>query len=720
LSDPQRRHVELDALMQAIPDLLWVKDLQGVYLACNPEFEKFFGAPERDIVGHRDEDFVSPELARGFLRTDQDVLQTERSLTSESTISYASDGRQVRVQTLKTPLRDEQGRVYAVAGIARDITALRQVQHDLRKVNRASGLLGEASRMLIHAQEAAELLQAICDLAVDKAGYLMAWVGVAEHDGPKTVRPVAWAGTASDYLRDMTISWSDDASGQGPTGQAIRTRQPVCNQNVQTNPSMAPWRHRAERHGFHASIGLPFQLDDERVGVLSLYASEHDAFEPEEVDLLTRLADTLGYGLGALRARQARDQALRELEMHRAHLAQLVQQRTAELEEARNAAIRASQAKSTFLANMSHEIRTPMNAIIGLLALLRRDVRDPAQARRLEQANTASSHLLQIINDILDLSKIEAGRLSLAKRDFELRDCIGQVFDLVRERASQARVDLIQDIDPTLPRRLHGDDMRLQQILLNFASNAVKFTERGRVLMSVQRMAASDALWVRFAVQDTGIGIPPDKLTRLFQAFEQGDQGTTRRFGGTGLGLAICKRLTTLMGGRIGAESIPGEGSTFWVALPLSAAEHPEQTSALSTQAPARLDAVKGLRVLLAEDNAINRLVTIEGLAGTGIEFDVALNGEEAVLKASRHQYDLILMDVQMPLMDGLEATQLIRQLSGYGNVPILAMTANAFEEDRRDCLAAGMSDHVSKPCTPEVLLQRIAQWASLRPQRAQ
>lgn len=403
-----------------------------------------------------------------------------------------------------------------------------------------------------------------------------------------------------------------------------------------------------------------------------------------------------------------------ELNIYRRHLELLVDERTRELAAAKDAAEAANIAKTAFLANMSHEIRTPLNAITGMAHLIRRGGLSPEQAVKLDKLESASSHLLNVINAILELSKIEAGKFDLEMRELRVDEIIANVTAMLHERTAAKKLALTCDIG-ALPACLMGDPTRLQQALLNYAGNAVKFTEKGQICISV-RLEAEDAqsALLRFEVSDSGIGIRPEVLDKLFSAFEQADNSTTRKYGGTGLGLAITRRLARLMGGEAGARSVPGQGSSFWFTARLGKIKPPGEFSVDEDVGPASEQLrrfCRGRRILLVEDEPINREITLSLLRDAGLNVDVATDGIEALDLVASHCYDLILMDIQMPRMDGLEAT---RQIHGRPNgelVPVLALTANAFSDDRAKCLAAGMNDFVTKPVVPEVLFAKCLRW---------
>ena len=408
-----------------------------------------------------------------------------------------------------------------------------------------------------------------------------------------------------------------------------------------------------------------------------------------------------------------------ELERYRDDLEDQVRNRTFALEASQKQAMAASQAKSAFLANMSHEIRTPMNAILGLVYLLRQNKPTVEQSERLVKIDDAARHLLSIINDILDLSKIEAGQLALEDVDFSLESLLQNVESMTINQAHAKGLKFETDIDA--PLWLRGDPMRLRQAILNYAGNAVKFTADGAVRLYVRLLKETErGLLIRFEVSDTGIGIAHENLGELFKSFAQADVSTTRTYGGTGLGLVITRHLATMMGGEAGVKSVFGTGSTFWFTAWLSRAQdvtsgRPVAATALVNAESVLLNDYAGAKILLVEDDPINTEVALELLTSVGLVVDTAKNGAIAVQRVGIDTYDLVLMDVQMPEMDGLQATRIIRTVPANRSLPILAMTANAFDSNRQECLDAGMNEFVGKPVIPQALYSALVQWLPRR-----
>jgi len=655
----------LETVVEAMGDAIIVRDLEQRVLVANREAEHLSGLQAADLVGQ-----VHPQtlLAQDHSK---EILAACRRAVAENVQVHIPDCLQrtaggTRLLDATTgPLHDAQGAVNGHYLILRDLTEQRRNERALR----------ESEQRLA--------------LSLDGAG-----LGSWEWQIP------------SDTLRISERS----AQMMGLPQQAVMPRQ--------------DWLQRVHPDDLQALGAAPPDRFDNEVGMSTVeFRIRHQDGGWVWLHSAGRTIghDAAGHPLRAVGIHMnitERKRQEEELRAHREHLEAMVAQRTAELVEARARAEEGSWAKSRFVANMSHEIRTPMNSILGLAGLLRQQGATPAQALQLDKIVTAGRHLLDILNDILDLSKIEANKLALEVVDFSLPTIMDQVRSITLLPAEVKGLALtFDDGAPAVPAWLRGDPTRLRQAMLNYVGNALKFTERGSVAVRVQLVRAQgETLLLRFEVEDTGPGLEPRQLERLFDSFEQGDASTTRRHGGTGLGLAIVRRLAVLMGGEAGVDSALGRGSRFWFTAQLQrgtaqeAAPQPEAANA----AAALREHHAGARVLLAEDNEVNRMLGVGMLEAVGLQADTAVDGEQAVRKVLAAPPALVLMDIQMPGMDGLAATREIRSHKALRALPIVAMTASAFSEDRTNCLAAGMNDFVTKPVDPPVLYAKLLHWLDL------
>ena len=802
---------KLATILNSVDGYIFIKDTQLRYQYVNQKVAELFGRPAAAIVGCSDEEFFDAATVQTLHQIDRSVIDGGVRVAGEE-VNATRDGRGSRLYyVVKQPLREPDGRVYALCGISTDITELKQAQAELERyrehlqqlVNERTAELETATAAL---REAGAEQLAIFDAAT--AG-LMAVKDHLIHRCNRTLEHMFGYGLGEMLGRSIRIFYPDEAA--------------FAELSARLTPMLL------EQHRFIDECELVRQDGSRFWARLSVQAIYPD--QPE-----------LGF-FGMVQDITAEREALQAMR------------------QAKELAEQAAHAKADFLANMSHEIRTPMNAVIGMTYLLQKTSMTPQQFDHLHKIQVSSQHLLGVINDILDFSKIEANRMSLEQVEFELEPVLDNVVNLLAERAEKKSLELVLELAPEVPTRLVGDPLRLGQVLINFGNNAVKFTERGTVSLCVLLQERSDAgVLLRFEVRDTGIGILPEQRDRLFQSFQQADSSITRKYGGSGLGLVISKRLAELMGGEVGVESVPGRGSTFWFTarlrlgsgvparpalqlslqdrrvlvvddneqarevqagmlrfmgfdvrsaesgpLALAELERSEQAGQpydivfldwkmpdmdgltvareiarlplcqqprvlmvtaydrdelvrAATEVPINdvlvkpvtpstlLDAVmrllgtwqalphsslqgaaggldtsalRGASALLVEDNEINREVGQALLNELGLQVELAPDGAVALEKVQQRRYDVVLMDMQMPVRDGLTATREIRKLSALNDLPILAMTANAMAGDRERCLDAGMQDHIAKPVDPNDLAAKLLKWVRPGPRSA-
>ncbi|MDP8990154.1 MAG: response regulator, partial [Acidobacteriota bacterium] len=443
-------------------------------------------------------------------------------------------------------------------------------------------------------------------------------------------------------------------------------------------------------------------------------------FEPIQVSSTNDEIEYLGESFNQMIAEINASQ--KEIRQHRDLLEERIRQRTEDLEKAMRTALAASQAKSEFLANMSHELRTPMNGLLGMLDVVLDSPLNSDQRDELEIAQRSAYALLALLNDILDLSKIEAGKMMIENIPYDVRSVLDDCVKSFQARALQKKIALHFEIDPQAPTKIIGDPLRVRQIAANLLSNALKFTEKGWVSLRLSGIQGGPAGLAQMCitVSDTGTGIEADKLTAIFEKFTQADGSITRKYGGTGLGLAITKRLVEMQGGQVLVESKVGKGSTFTLLLPWEPVIEVTAPHSAPSAAQQRAEVVPArTRVLVVEDNLVNQKVVLAILRKKGFQIDVANDGREALskLEAAADPYDIVLMDVQMPVLDGLETTRIIRKNRRWDRLPIVAMTAHAMNGDRERCLQAGMNSYVSKPVQPAHLISLIEkllqEWAA-------